>query len=68
MSGILVPRKKFREIIMTLAIRALPFGFWAFTKKDQLGNEIGQLNVKNDFLMKFDKAAIILMVMVLAIS
>ena len=67
MSGILVPRKKFREIIMTLAIRALPFGFWAFTKKDQLGNEIGQLNdVKNDFRMKFDKAAIILMV--LAIS
>ena len=56
MSGILVPRKKFREIIMTLAIRALPFGVWAFTKKDQLGNEIGQLNdVKNDFLMKFDK-------------
>ena len=66
MSGILVPKKIFREIIMTLAIRALPFGFWAFTKKDQLGNEIGQLNVKNDFRMKFDKAAMILMV--LAIS
>ena len=48
---------------MTLAIRALPFGFWAFTKKDQLGNEIGQLNVKNDFRMKFDKAAIIFMVL-----
>ena len=40
----------------------LAFWLLGIYQKDQLRNEIDQLKVKNDFLMKFDKAAIILMV------
>ena len=62
------PKKKVSWNHHNFSNSCLAFWLLGIYKKDQLGNEIVQLNVKNDFLMKFDKAAIILMVMVLAIS